>query len=247
MSARTTSIPVDLKTLHLTDPLMQGRNVKTLQRRLVEAGYRVDVDGAFGPHTVQAVLDAKKRLGYRKRGLAIRPVAGDTFLELLEHAKMPLVTHPRPKTTLRQRIVAYCEWGIEHEPQIHYAQIRPFPVEAPRRLPMRTDCSGFVTLAYKDAGVPRDPNGRNYDGLGFTGTLLSHGKRVGIAHAKAGDLVIFGPGTGHHVCALLEDGGRNMNPMLCSHGQEKGPMRIRLLDEQRFQPRPAVVINYLGD
>jgi hypothetical protein len=235
-----------VKTLHITDPPMTGTNVRRVQRALVQAGYRIRVDGIFGPGTLAAVMDAKRRLGYRKRGLQIRPTAGDTFMGLLEKARMPLVPQ-RPKTErVRDAIVAYCRWGIAHEPQIHYAQVRPFPVSAPRLLPMRTDCSGFATLAYREAGAP-DPNGRKYDGLGFTGTLLQHGRRVAPEHARRGDLAIFGPGTGHHVVVLLEDGRRNLDPLTCSHGQERGPLEIRLAEEARFQPSPIVIVNYLGD
>ena len=62
---------------------------------------------------------------------------------------------------MRAKIVAAARWGIEHEPQIHYAEARPFPLT--RALPLTTDCSGFVTLCYFLAGAP-DPNGLDYSG-----------------------------------------------------------------------------------
>ncbi len=66
---------------------------------------------------------------------------------------------------LRQRIIAYCEWGVANATPIHYSNTRPYPSN-PRALPMYTDCSGFATLAYKDAGGP-DPNGASFNGYGF--------------------------------------------------------------------------------
>lgn len=53
----------------------------------------------------------------------------------------------------------------------------------------RTDCSAFVTLMYKAAGLS-DPNGRNYDGYGFTGTLWARGNTVSVP--QPGDLVFYG-------------------------------------------------------
>lgn len=234
-----------MKTLHLTDPLTKGPNVRRVQKLLVAAGYRIRVDGELGQATATAIQDAKRRLGYRKKGWAIRPTAGDRFVAALAKAKKPLVKPSKRKASIREKIVAYCRWGIAHEPSIHYQQSRPFPINAIYKLPMRTDCSGFATMAYKAGGAP-DPNGRKFDGLGFTGTLLSHGKRVAKEHARAGDLVVFGPGTGHHVCVLLEDGNRP-NPLLASHGQEAGPIAIRLGSEDLFQPEPETYLNYLGD
>ena len=65
-------------------------------------------------------------------------------------------------------------WGVVHEAEIHYGQLRPIDgLATPHKLPLATDCSGFVTLCYKWAGAP-DPNGRGYDGYGYTGTLLQH-------------------------------------------------------------------------
>lgn len=234
-----------MKTLHLTDPHTKGTNVRKLQKLLVEAGYRIRVDGEFGQLTADAVVDAKRRLGYRKKGWEIRPAVGDRFIAALEKAHKPLFKPSKRKATMREKIVAYCKWGIAHERLIHYEQSRPFPVNTPYILPMRTDCSGFASIAYKVAGAP-DPNGRKFDGLGYTGTLLSHGKRVAKEHARAGDLVVFGPGTGHHVCVLLED-GHHGNPLLASHGQEAGPIAIRLGSEDLYQPEPETFINYLGD
>lgn len=236
-----------MKTLQLTNPYQRGRAVERVQRLLVRAGYRIRVDGEAGPATFEAVEDAKRRLGYRKKGWAIRPTAGDRFVAALEGAELPLVRSSKRKATLREKIVAYCRWSIEHEPQIHYAQERPMDLANLYGLPQRDDCSEHATKAYKSAGAP-DPNGRRYDGYGYTGTLISRGRRVALEHARPGDLVLYGAGTGRHVAVLLEPGHANGgDPMLCSHGQERGPIAIRYSEEDRFQAGPTQVRNYLGD
>jgi cell wall-associated NlpC family hydrolase len=134
-------------------------------------------------------------------------------------------------TTVRQKIVAAARWGIANEPRIHYGEVRPIPLG--RRLPLTTDCSGFVTVCYFLAGAP-DPNGRGYDGAGYTGTLLGHLPRLpGPPDARRGDLVVWGAYPGRHVALVLAPGE---DPLLCSHGQERGPLAIRYTAECELQP-----------
>ena len=112
--------------------------------------------------------------------------------------------------TVRAQVVAAARWGIANAGQIHYAEVRPIPQVEPGvypKLPFTTDCSGFVTMCYQYAGAP-DPSGAGYDGgigrLGpeYTGTLLQHG--VEVKTPLPGDLIIYGPGTGHHVVIYLD-------------------------------------------
>ena len=132
--------------------------------------------------------------------------------------------------SVRDAIVAAARWGIRNEARIHYGQVRPMPLT--RRLPLTTDCSGFVTLCYYLAGAS-DPNGLGYNGEGWTGTLLRHLPHIDRARAKAGDLVVWGTYPGHHVALVLEPGH---DPVLCSHGRERGPIEIAFSSECRFQP-----------
>ena len=133
--------------------------------------------------------------------------------------------------TVRQKIVAAARWGIANEPQIHYGEVRPIPLA--RMLPLTTDCSGFVTVCYFLAGAP-DPNGLDYSGEGWTGTLLRNLEHVHRDEALPGDLVVWGGYPGRHVAILLDAGD---DPLLCSHGSERGPFAIRFSDESRYQPR----------
>jgi hypothetical protein len=132
--------------------------------------------------------------------------------------------------TLREKIVTAARWGIEHEPEIHYGEIRPIPLG--RRLPLTTDCSGFVTLCYYLAGAP-DPNGSRYSGYGWTGTLLRHLTPIGPVDVRKGDIVVWGSYPGRHCAIVLE---ADDDPLLCSHGMERGPMAIRFSAECRYQP-----------
>ena len=132
--------------------------------------------------------------------------------------------------TVRQKIVAAARWGIANEPRIHYGEIRPVPLG--RALPLTTDCSGFVTLCFHLAGAP-DPNGLGYSGQGWTGTLLQHLDEIEAGSARRGDVVVWGAYPGRHCAIVLEPGA---DPLLASHGQERGPIAIRYIDECRFQP-----------
>jgi hypothetical protein len=132
--------------------------------------------------------------------------------------------------TVRQKIVAAARWGIANEPRIHYGEVRPVPLG--RTLPLTTDCSGFVTVCYYLAGAP-DPNGLGYSGQGWTGTLLDHLDEIEAGSVRRGDVVVWGAYPGRHCAIVLEPGA---DPLLASHGRERGPIAIRYTDECRFQP-----------
>jgi cell wall-associated NlpC family hydrolase len=131
---------------------------------------------------------------------------------------------------VRGRIVAAARWGIRNEPRIHYGEVRPMPLT--RELPLTTDCSGFATLCYFLADAP-DPNGFGYDGHGWTGSLLERMESIPPIAVRAGDIVVWGTFPGHHCAIVLEPGD---DPLLCSHGQERGPLAIRFSEESRYQP-----------
>lgn len=127
----------------------------------------------------------------------------------------------------RDGVVSYLLWGVANEPRIHYSQDaeqRLAALDKPRTLPLYTDCSGFVTLAYKDAGAD-DPNGGPFDeGLAWTGTLLANNEHIEVAATQPGDLIVYGDGGGDHVVGVIEPGA---DPLCVSHGQERGPIKVR--------------------
>ncbi|MDE3190228.1 MAG: hypothetical protein KGL94_05335 [Acidobacteriota bacterium] len=140
---------------------------------------------------------------------------------------------------MRPRIVAAARWGIRNEPRIHYAEVRPIPLT--RRLPLTTDCSGFATLCYFLAGAP-DPNGLDYDGRGWTGTLMEAMENIDPRAALAGDIVVWGAYPGHHCAVVIEPG---KDPLVASHGQERGPVEIRFSSESRYQPADVTWLSSL--
>jgi hypothetical protein len=242
--------PAKPRTLHLTDPYMEGPDVEELQK-LLKPFHPGKVDRQYGPATAEAVKRAKWALGYPEP-----QCSGDAGPQLVAYLKKEAPIPPaftalqavrkldgQKSLLVRQHVVDNARWGIANEPQIHYRQSRPIDgLHEPRKLPLYTDCSGFSTLCYAWAGAA-DPNGQGYSGQGFTGTLLQHMTRIPQSAVQPGDLVVWGGGTGHHVALVLEGGA---DPLLCSHGQEKGPFEIRFSVESKYQPAQVTWLSSLG-
>ena len=134
----------------------------------------------------------------------------------------------------RRAMVANCRWAVAHRERFRYEQVRPIPLGATRDgdEPITTDCSGFVTLMARWSGL-EDPNGRGYNGEGWTGTLLEHLPAAGFTRTEPGDIAVFGTYPGVHCAVLLEAGGPAVNgqapdPWAVSHGVPGDPKRIRL-------------------
>lgn len=135
----------------------------------------------------------------------------------------------------RNKMVRDARWAAANQLPIHYAETRPIPLHIGRRhLPFTTDCSGFVTMLAYWAGMS-DPNGANYSGWGYTGTLLNHLPHISRKDARYGDLVVFGNGTGNHVVMLLQTVKRHSNPLVVSHGWEGEPAIMTLSVQQAGQ------------
>ncbi len=152
-------------------------------------------------------------------------------------------------TAQRSHLAALMRWTAEHERLIHYAQRRPMTTAhlreqelADRFAAGRTiamDCSEGVTLLCRLAGLA-DPNGRDYDGQGFTGTLLAYLPHyTDPAGADVGALVVFGPGGGDHVAMVLVPGA---DPLLWSHGAEAGPRLVRFSVEDAIHRPPTTML-----
>jgi len=72
-----------------------------------------------------------------------------------------------------------------------YSQMRAFILCKPPTVPKKWDCSAMVTNCHYAAGAP-DPNGRGYDGQGYTGTLIGHGHKVKFGLLEPGDFIFYG-------------------------------------------------------
>ena len=242
-----------LRTLHLTNPLMEGDDVKLAQKLLSKNPYGSfspgAIDGQYGPGTAAATKQAKWALGFADKNCdtAFGPkllgfLQGNPLLPDFEARRETRKKTVAQHGSIREKIVANARWGIENEAQIHYAQTRPIDGhKQPLKLPLQTDCSGFITLCYEWAGGA-DPNGLAFSGLGYTGTLLTGCRQIPRSAVQAGDLVVWGAAPGHHVALVLEPGD---DPLLVSHGQEKGPVAILFSVETKYQPAPATWLSCL--
>lgn len=98
----------------------------------------------------------------------------------------------------------------------------------------RSDCSSWVTSAYKSCGLA-DPNGTSYTG-GYTGTLVTHGTRFyDESKLQPGDLIIYGSGAGHHVEMYVGPGNRTV-------GHGSAPVDFGIV---HLLPGPITFVSYL--
>lgn len=160
-----------------------GRRAQADTRLFQRLARGLDVDGVIGPLTWQ-------RLG---RWI------GDSARNYLD---------PHVPDSPRDRVVEQALWWVRHAALCTYRQRRP--MDPLQHVPRVGDCSESATLAYRWAGLP-DPNGAAYDGTGYTGTLIEHGRRIPAAQARPGDLVFYGRnGWPTHVAVVI-DGGEVMS------------------------------------
>lgn len=105
-------------------------------------------------------------------------------------------------------VVEAAKRAMEQRGRYSYAEVRPIPPSLfppPGTYPVVTDCSGFITLCFKAAGLP-DPNGNGYNGEGYTGTLIAHATKIG--NPEPGCLLFFGssPAATVHVVLYIGNG-----------------------------------------
>ncbi len=238
------------RKLTLQEPFLKGADVKAAQAVLRTNRFGIDfrpgkADSQFGPQTAEATRLAKFLLGY-PRAEANREFGPNLYGYLVPKGAPGYKQRPsefvapsfarrkqfRANAPVRQRLVGWCLWGVENSAEIHYEQSRPIPVShLPGTLPLTTDCSGSTTLFARWAQAP-DPNGLDYDGSGSTMTMLAHMRRIKAAQAVPGDLIVFdGPIDEQHVVVLLENGSEE-DPLVASHGSERGPLTARLRAEK---------------
>lgn len=151
-----------------------------------------------------------------------------------------------PKRTAEQKEAArflirrYCERAEENRPDIHYSQARPMThLGKSPSSEFTCDCSGFATSAFRWADLHTkwrvyDPNGRNfnYNGYGYTGTLLSNNRSRRVPFDRKfyiGDMALYGPSLSNttHVCICRKNGDAD-DSLWSSHGNENGPYTVQL-------------------
>jgi lysozyme family protein/peptidoglycan hydrolase-like protein with peptidoglycan-binding domain len=239
------------RTLQLTNPYTKGPDVEEAQRLLANNPFGDflpgDIDGEYGPITADAAKQAKLALGFppdkadRSFGPNLRSyLDGSKPLPkayAATRAKALAAAAPDGEDGIRKRIVEWALWGVKNTTQIAYSQgsTRMAALLSPGALPLATDCSAFATLCYAWAKAPNPNFSGAYSAAagGYTGTLLSHCRRIPRAAAKPGDLVVWTPpGDGSHVCIVVSGGA---DPWLVSHGSDKGPLKLRFSDEDAYQ------------
>lgn len=148
------------------------------------------------------------------------------------------------EAAVRANAVSVMHMMIGQNPKIHYPahDVRTMTIHGIATLAqleaaiaagtLTIDCSQSVTLIAHVSGA-KDPNGGNWSSDGYTGTLLTGCEHITRAQAKPGDLRVFGGGTGHHVCMVMQTGS---DPLLFSHGQENDPIAISESVEAKYQP-----------
>jgi hypothetical protein len=127
---------------------------------------------------------------------------------------------------MRLQIVQAARRLYDRRDEIEYSQRRPWLYRPAPLVPSEIDCSGYVSHAYREAGVKDDPNGYEPDwpGYGFTGTLWATGKPISVAQLKPADLIFYGQpwraGGAAHV-TVYRGGGRAY-----SMGSDSGPSDV---------------------
>jgi lysozyme family protein len=241
---------VEPRTLRLTDPFMEGDDVKTAQRLLRRSEFGNfqpgKADGEYGRIAAGATRRAKWMLGYppdkvnRQFDLELK--------SLLEGAPLPRAFRRARKQRLREEakelearrtIVKWARWGVRNEPKIDYSQDGPrlAALLEPGTIPLETDCSAFVTLLHSWAEAPNPNHEGAFDPTrtAFTGTLLEHCRHIPRAAVRRGDLVVWSSAEKSEHVAVVVTGGKD--PMLVSHGTDAGPVAIRFSAENAIQRR----------
>jgi cell wall-associated NlpC family hydrolase len=119
--------------------------------------------------------------------------------------------------TARDEIIKQARKALAKSSHYSYLQIRPMPRSLfafPQiSLPtggttngvLKIDCSAFVTLVYKAAGI-KDPNALGYNGQGYTDTLAANATKTGSP--QVGDFAFYGSGPPFEHVAIYSGNGK---------------------------------------
>jgi len=149
----------------------------------------------------------------------------------------------RTTQTERNHLARIARMLNEYARQVYWAEVRPMSTarltesQLDQRLRgggrITMDCSESITLMFRLAGL-RDPNGLEYDGEGWTGTMLTH-----LPHftdwneVHEGTLIVFGDYPGNHVVMVTTP--NKGNPLVYSHGSHARSAIWSLSQEREYQ------------
>lgn len=240
------------RTLHSGS---RGKDVLALKRALNHArtypGQPKNFTLVYGDSTIEAVRSYQRGYNRRhpkaKRKLSVTGVYNEATHRCLVAGRHYdaygawLMAHTTVAGVpagqgVQEKLVAYATYLISKASMVHYSQkiegsgrrmqivrdrMRGWP---PLPHAIYEDCSSSVTGLYWLCGLP-DPNGRGYDGYGYTGTQVVNGQRIALTPGawRIGDLLIYGNSLSdtRHVAMLIGKDGR-----VFSHGSESGPVAV---------------------
>jgi hypothetical protein len=129
----------------------------------------------------------------------------------------------------RAKLVSAAELVLNHRDSITYSEIRGKTLteiieELKQGNTTSIDASEMVTALFMQEGL-NDPNGHDFAGVPFTGTMLDYlPHRTSLADAEVGDLVVFGDAPGTNVAMVIADDSDD--PTLLVHGPN-GPQAVK--------------------
>jgi cell wall-associated NlpC family hydrolase len=204
---------------------MHGKDAIAVKRALSKAGF-VRWGGftpIFGPFAARALKKFQRKHGLLVSGAYTRQthVKLAPYFDAYGAFLMGQIPRPRVGDT-RDKIIAGAMLLYNNRVRVHYTMSgkRMQGVRErlrPPKYPEWEDCSSSYTWCFWQAGAP-DPNGRGYDGFGYTGTLAQNGRRITLDQAQPGDAVLYGSGPPYQHVAMYLGKGK-----VWSHGSENGP------------------------
>lgn len=156
----------------------------------------LDPTGSIGRNTHNALMAAKTRKGEPACDGLSAKILRDACAELKE---TPLERKVEAGLKCARLYVAQAA-DIEYNNKIRPMQLRKIP-----RLPSIGDCSSACAMIYFNADLD-DPNGRGYDGQGYTGTLVGRGREVPLGSLQPLDLVFYGFTTAARASGAFPEG-----------------------------------------
>jgi hypothetical protein len=158
----------------------------------------------------------------------------------------------------RDELAVLMDWLVAHREHVHYppviggvikrqesvadiTSVRELQLRVLRTRGWTVDCSQSVIGLLLAVGceVPQPD--------GYTGTLLDD--LPGFTDARAsrtGGLVVYGPGTGHHVTMTRHADPHYGNPAQWSQGSEPDPHVVSMLTEAAWQPHGIRLLSITG-
>jgi hypothetical protein len=205
---------------------LHGPDVRALQRALHKAGYRRGkATGDFRRATRRQVVNFQKHHGIHRHRGVVNPSTWAYLQRYFDGYDHYLVSHyklPTKAATAIDRFVKAAWWYYGNRP-LHYLQERPMQgTAAPPNLDRYLDCSEFVYVCAKAAGLP-DPSGYGYTAYGNTYSYLDH--MPSVNRPERGGLAFYDDPS--HVVIIV---GQSNNVWMClSNGSDGGPQYIPIL------------------